>query len=92
MIRWLIRWLSRKEIAQTQSEAVALVTQALKLPVAIDQMQLALAHARGFAEGQLVGRQEMWDHMSTIVGERTGGAQDVVTPEDLARARRGLLH
>lgn len=99
MIRFLIRWLARKEIAQAYDEGFALAAQIAKTREAIDQaivaankLPVAIDRAQSFAEGQLIGRQEMWDHLNDMVGERIGGCQDVITPEDLARARKGMVH
>jgi hypothetical protein len=96
IFRRFVRWLARKEIAQAQNEAIALVAQVGKpldqLSITVSQVPLTLISAQAFAEGQIAGREEMWDRLNAIVGERMGGAQDVVTSEDLARARKGLLH
>lgn len=81
----LVRWLARDEIAQAYETGSAM-TQAL----AMQQAEM-LAQA-AFARGQCAGRQEMYDHISDQVTARTGGAPDFVMPEDLARAKKGLLH
>lgn len=55
-------------------------------------MAAKMAESMAYAAGQVSGPQEMLDQMDRIVGERTGNQPDFVTPEDIARARKGWLH
>ena len=86
LIRWLAGWLAKKATAETR----VVVASPDQMQISSEQLRLMLAQA--FASGQMSGQQEMWDHLNSIVDGRMHGAQDVVTPEDLARARKGLLH
>lgn len=79
--RRFIRWLARDEIMLVRAEEKA-----------VAEMSAHFERRASYAEGQQVGRQEMYDHIDEAVRERMGGAIDFVNPEDLARAKKGLLH
>jgi flagellar biosynthesis/type III secretory pathway protein FliH len=82
-----VRWLARKEIG----EAGALAFEAIAEAGAA--RQLADMHKKlAFAEGQRQGHKEAFDSMEQQVYGRTDGYSDVVMPEDLKRAMKGLLH
>lgn len=107
MSRWrrFVCWLARKEIGEITvqcTKSMAESTQFVeRAAAAIEKTGQAnaelIAHIeitrrQAYAEGQCVGRQEMYDHISQIVAARTHGHGDYVNPEDLALAKKGLLH
>jgi hypothetical protein len=46
----------------------------------------------GFVSGEAQGQREALAQLDTAVAHRMGGGMDVVMPEDVERARKGLLH
>lgn len=83
--RRIIRWLAREEIAAAASyERAALLVQ-------IPPMQQKAFEA-GMATGEIKGKNKAFDELDRIVCDRMSGASDYVTPEDIERAKRGMLH
>lgn len=87
MDRWkrLVRWLARDEIAQAYETGSAM-TQALAM-----QQSEMLAQA-AYANGQCAGRHEVMERLDAIVAARTAGFGDYISEDDLAKAKRGLVH
>ena len=83
--RRLIRYLARKEIDQA-FEGGRLNFEMTSAP------GVQLLMQQSYAKGETAGRQAMYDHIASVVGARMSGAQDYVTPEDLALAKKGWLH
>jgi hypothetical protein len=81
----LVRYLARHEL----HKAFEAGATAEKLNSA---MQLQMAQALIYSRGLAAGRDEMYECIARSVEERTGGMGDYVTPEDLKRAKKGLLH
>lgn len=69
--------LAKQEAARFAYEAAAQV-----------EMREKVAHAMGEMEGQA----KMAEAIAQAVAQRMGGGDDLVTPEDLARAKRGMVH
>lgn len=103
--RRLVRFLAVKEIVALNCqwiEAMAEQTVMAEKAAAIMQSQadhaaklvaqVELLKSQAFAEGQCAGRQEMHQRIELIVAARTHGTGDYVSPEDLAEAKKGLLH
>lgn len=85
MLKALIRWLARKEISEAY-EAGSALGQVLAASDAMARCELA--QARGVAEGQA----RAFDALEEAVRARMGGVVDFVMPEDIKRAKKGLLH
>lgn len=84
--RRFVRWLSKIEIDKAY-EAGSLGAQALA------QQAASMERSHAFACGQKVGQDELCERMGEIIRERMHGADDIfVSPEDLSRAKKGLLH
>ncbi len=85
--RRLVRWLAREEmltaeIAKQESARLAYTATA----------QAELREKMAYAQGQMAGRQEMADCVLESVMQRMGGADDLVQPEDVATAKKAMLH
>lgn len=81
LYRRFIRWLALDQI--TEAHANGYMECA-----AIAELQKRVA----YAEGQVDGRQEMSDAIDRTVAARTMGMGDYISAEDLARAKRGMVH
>jgi predicted component of type VI protein secretion system len=84
MIKRLLRWICRQEIADACAEMAmqAVTAEAMR------EMREKLAHLRGMTEGS----QAAFDAVEKAILERTGGLQDLVNMEDVRRAKKGLVH
>jgi hypothetical protein len=51
-----------------------------------------LAKRVAYAEGECAGRISAMAEIDSVVAARTMGMGDVVMPEDLARAKKGMVH
>lgn len=79
--RRLIRWLALDQITAAHDRGYrecAAITE--------------LAKHVAYAEGLSAGRVEMCEAIDRAVADRLGTGGGEVMPEDLARARRGMLH
>lgn len=85
--RTFVRWLARKDLA-----AAEIARQELARAVYSVAAQAEALERTAFAHGELVGQQRMLDCIQQAVAARMGGGDDMVTPEDLARAKRGQIH
>ena len=86
MIRRLIRWLARAEIAKAREEgfeAGQLVRQML------GEVETKLRCDVAFARGELSGEQRAFDAMEAEVLSRGGQRIEM---EDVAKARKGRLN
>lgn len=83
--RRLIRYLARDEISQAY-EAGASLTQALAIQAA------QILAQESFARGECEGRRQMSDAVERAVSERMGGGSDLISAEDIARAKKGIVH
>lgn len=83
--RTFVRWLARDEISQAY-EAGSSLTQA----IAIQGAQILAQES--FARGECEGRRQMSDDVERAVNERMGGGQDLISAEDIARAKKGIVH
>lgn len=81
MIKRLIRWLARKEIdqAQTRGRVFSDVAHARE-----DALERELVYMRGV--------NAALEQVEAAVRVRMGGADDAVKLEDVAAAKRGMLH
>jgi signal transduction histidine kinase len=84
VIRKFLRWLCRQEIADACAE---MAMQAVSAE-AMREMREKIAHLRGMTEGS----QAAFDAVEKAILERTGGLQDLVCMDDVARAKKGILH
>lgn len=88
MIRRFFRWLARREIAEAKAAAeTAIHRDAL---VALEQARMLGDFRAEFAFRQ--GQENAIEQMGQIVRERMAGGDDVIMPEDIERARKGILH
>lgn len=103
--RTFVRWIARKEISELAETYIAAMAEhtafAERAAAGMQQQadltnqlvqQTELCRRMAYAEGQMAGRQEMYDRINDIVCARTNGAGDYVSEEDLKRAKRGLIH
>jgi hypothetical protein len=85
MIHRLLCWLMRKDLAHARAEGRVFSD----LQHAKDLgMEIKIAYLRGLRDGA----DEAFASIERCVAERMGGGQDLVMPEDIARAKRGMLH
>jgi predicted component of type VI protein secretion system len=84
MIKRLLRWICRQEIADACAEMAMQAVTAESMR----EMREKLAHLRGMTEGS----QAAFDAVEKAILERTGGLQDLVNMEDVRRAKKGLVH
>lgn len=84
MMKRILRWLCRHQIA----EACA--------PLLIEKVTAELRHQVDaqvqYLNGYTKGSQETFDAIEKEVRGRLGGASDVITMEDVARAKKGVVH
>lgn len=45
-----------------------------------------------FAEGEAAGVKRLNDEIEKVIAERTGGCGDYIQTEDLAQAKKGMVH
>jgi hypothetical protein len=60
--------------------------------VAGEVIRMECVKRMAYAEGEVAGRAQAWAYMAEVIAERTGGPADYINPEDLARAKKGILH
>lgn len=84
MIRRLVRWIARAEIAQAKAEVAANMLG--------DAMKCYVSATEQYLKGLVDGERAVLDAIEKAVRERNGGATDTVTEGDIAQARKGLLH
>lgn len=87
MIRRLIRWLARNEIADAKAEVAARMLNGA-IEESMQKFERQAHYLKGFTEGS----DRAFDAVETAVRERMGGSTDLVMPEDIRRAKRGLVH
>jgi hypothetical protein len=93
MLRRLIRWLARKEIAEAFVKGMRhgeIGADAREKCAEMEgTLKATLAEQKGRLEGYIEGRDAAFDHIEETVRERLAG---IVTEEDLAKAKKRGLH
>ena len=85
MLRRLLRFLAAREIREAEAFVRALERVNCELAV---RLHIQSAYLKGHQEGVVDAMKEV----EKQVRERMGGAQDLVTLEDIAAAKKGLIH
>lgn len=85
--RWkrMVRYLARDEISQAYEGGAAWAQ-------ALNQVNTQALQSLAFAQGECSGRQEVIERIDAIVAQRTMGFGDYISAEDLAQAKKGLIH
>lgn len=81
LYRSLIRYLALDQITEAHAAGY-------KEGAAIAELAKRVA----YAEGECAGRLSAMAEIDSVVAARTMGMGDLVMPEDLARAKKGMLH
>ena len=84
-------WLARHELQAAATQMDEIRAEVYRLGVD-HALIVQMTRCQAYAEGQIAGRREMYDHLERIVAARTHGNGDFVSEEDLQKAKRGLLH
>lgn len=84
MVKRLLRWLARHEIA----ESCAGIVMENAMQAALHKIQLNTSFLAGYQKGA----EDTFSAIEKQVCERLGGAQDLVTEADIAKAKKGIVH
>ena len=85
--RRLVRYLAREDLLVAE-----LAKQELAKFAYTAAQQAELLEKMAYAQGELAGQQKMADCIAQAVAARMGGGDDMVQPEDVANAKKALLH
>ena len=82
LYRRFVRFLAAAELSRAQAGQLAYTAT----------VQLEMAEKIAFARGEMAGQERMAEAVLESVRERMEGAVDLVQEQDVAAAKKGMIH